>query len=424
MNTATDHAAIGVTSPVPLAPDVSMDGLSRRRMLRFGGASVLALSVPGWLHAQVKEEAENEPVTLLRKGIDKKLDVINVDLLEQQAKAMLTQGVYVFISHDAGEQWTLRENRRAFDDYVFTPNRMQGVVRERIDTSVTLLGEKLPHPVIVSPMGSHGLVHPEGEVATAQGAARAGALLCVSSASTRTMEDIAKASDGPKWFQMYLTVDAGESREVVRRAGEAGFKAMILTVDAIGQASSDEYVRLGRNRPWLPYGNFPTGNANAFKTNLTWDDVSFVRETSGLPVVVKGITRPEDAVAAIKAGAAAVQVSNHGGRALDGTPAAITVLPRIADAVQGDVPIIMDSGIRRGMDVVKALALGADAVAVGRPVWWALTVGGAGGVEGLMEYFNREIVNTTLHCGVDGIAALGSDHVRRADELRRTPASK
>jgi lactate oxidase len=137
--------------------------------------------------------------------------------------------------------------------------------------------------------------------------------------------------------------------------------------------------------------------------------------TSGLPVIAKGITYPEDAVAAVKAGAAAVQVSNHGGRALDGTPAAITVLQRIADAMLGSAPIIMDSGIRRGMDITKALALGATAVAIGRPVWWALTVGGAGGVAGLIDYFNKEVVNTMLHLGVDNISSLGRQHVVRTN---------
>jgi len=228
------------------------------------------------------------------------------------------------------------------------------------------------------------------------------------------MEDIAKATTGPKWFQMYLTVDAGESREVLVRARDAGYKAIILTIDAIGQGSSDEYMRLGNPRPWLPYGNFPTGNPNAFKTNLTWKDLEFIATTTGLPVIVKGVTRAEDAVAAVKAGAAAIQVSNHGGRALDGTPAAITVLPEIAQALQGDVPVIMDSGIRRGTDIVKALALGANAVAIGRPLMYGLAVGGAGGVNGVMEFMNRELVNTVLHCGVQSIGKLNESHVRRA----------
>jgi lactate oxidase len=230
------------------------------------------------------------------------------------------------------------------------------------------------------------------------------------------MEDIANATSGPKWFQMYLSVDAGESREVLERARDAGFKAVVLTIDAaVGQGSSDEFVRLGRKRPWLPSGNFPKGYAHELKTDLSWADLEFVRKTTGLPVVVKGITRHEDAVAAVKAGAAAIQVSNHGGRSLDGLPAAISVLPRIADAVRADVPVIMDSGIRRGTDVVKALALGANAVAVGRPVWWALTVGGAGGVAALMNHLRDEVVSTMLHCGVDRIGALGRDHVQRAE---------
>jgi lactate oxidase len=390
---------------------------SRRELLNFAGAGAAAAaawSIVGSAQAQVVEEAGTDPLQIIRKGINKDLDVINIDLLEEQAKASLSEGVYVFISHGNGDQWTLRENRRAFGDYVFMPHRMGGIVRTDIDTSVTLLGEKLPHPVIVAPMGSHGLVHPAAEVATAEGAAKSGALMCVSSYSTAAMEDISKASTGPKWFQMYLTVDEGVSREVLQRVKPAGFKAIILTIDAVGQGSSDEYVHLGRNRPWLPYGNFPNSNLPAFKTNLSWNDLDFIRNASGLPVLVKGITTAADAVAAVKAGAAGVQVSNHGGRALDGTPASITVLPKIADAVQGDVPIIMDSGIRRGMDIAKALALGADAVAIGRPVWWSLALGGAGGVAGVMDYFNRELVTTTLHLGANSIAELGPDHVTRA----------
>ncbi len=311
---------------------------TRREMMTLAGAgaaSAAALSVVRSARAQAPEEADSPSVTIVRKGINKEIEVFNVDILEAQAKAVLPEGSYVFIANGNGEQWTLRENRRAFGDYVFIPHRMGGIVRDKIDTSITILGEKLPHPVFVSPMGSHGLVHPEGEVATAQGAAKLGGLLCVSSASTRSMEEIAKASNGPKWFQMYLDTDPGLSKEILERARDAGFKAVILTVDAIGQSSSDEYARLGNSRPWLPYGNFPAGRATSFKTDLSWKDFDMVRNVTGLPVVIKGLTRPEDAATAVKAGAAAVQVSNHGGRQLDGTPATITVLPEIVDAVQG-----------------------------------------------------------------------------------------
>lgn len=228
------------------------------------------------------------------------------------------------------------------------------------------------------------------------------------------MEDIAKASDGTKWFQIYLTTDDGFSRAVLQRAKAAGFKAIVLTVDAIGQGSSNEYMRLGNPRPWLPYGNFPDGKQPAFKTNLSWDDVEMIRNVTGLPVVVKGITRPEDARAAIAAGAAAIQVSNHGGRALDGRPAAITVLPSIAEVVKGDVPLILDSSIRRGTDVVKALAVGANAVAIGRPAMFGLALGGASGVDSVIEYLRRETVNTFLHLGANRLGELRSEHVRQA----------
>ena len=391
------------------------DELSRRNMLKLAGvglaATALAASATA-VHAQVPEEANTDPLNIVRKGIDKAFEVFNIDMLEEQAKNVYNEGTYVFMANGSGRQWTLRENQRAWDDYVFTPNRMNGIVRDKIDLSVTLLGETLPHPFIVTPFGSHSLHHPAGEVATAQGAAKSGGLLCVSSASTISMEEIVKASQGPKWFQVYLDVDEGFSREVLQRAKAAGFKAIILTVDAIGQGSSDQYEALGKPRPWLPYGNFPAGRSPKFKTDLSWKDVEMIRNVTGLPVVVKGITRPEDARAAITAGAGAVQVSNHGGRALDGTPASITVLPSIADEVKGEVPIILDSGIRRGTDVVKALALGANAVAIGRPIMFGLALGGASGVDSVIKYFHTETVDAVLHSGVDGIKALGSAHVR------------
>jgi L-lactate oxidase len=390
--------------------------LSRRELIGLAGAGlamIAASTLPRPAHAQVEEEASQEPLNIVRKGIDKYTQVYNIDLLEEEAKRRYSEGVYVFVSHGSGEQWTLRENRRAFDDFTFTPQRLRGVVRESIDTSVELLGERLAHPIIVTPFGSHGLHHPAAELATAEGAQRANGLLSVSSASTASLEDIAAATAGPKWFQMYLNVDEGQSREVLQRVPAAGYKAVIFTVDAIGQGSSDEYERQGKPRPWLPYGNFPTGSANAFKTNLSWDDIGFIGKLTGLPVIVKGITRPDDAVQAVRAGAAAIQVSNHGGRALDYTPAAITALPGVADALQGSVPIIMDSGIRRGTDIAKVLALGATAVAIGRPVMYGLTVGGAGGVQGVFDFMLKELVNTVLHLGVSRLSDLNADLVQR-----------
>jgi lactate oxidase len=411
MTTRHQEAAI-------LARDAESVDASRRSLLQLAGAGLAASALGGTrlAHGQVPEESSTEALTLQRKGIDRELQVINIDLLEADAKKVYTDAVYAFVVNGSGKNWTLRENQRAWGDWSFNPHRMRGIVRTKIDTSVTLLGTKLPHPILVTPFGSHSLHHPAGEVATAQGAAKSGALLSVSSASTRSMEEIAAASKGPKWFQMYLNVDEGLSREVLKRVKAAGFNAVIHTIVAIGQGSSDEYIRHNRARPWLPYGNFKEGGskANAFKTDLSWKDTEMIRKVTGLPVVVKGITRPEDAVAAISAGAAAIQVSNHGGRALDGTPASITVLPAIADAVKGKVPIILDSGIRRGTDIVKSLALGANAVAIGRPVMYGLTLGGASGVDSVIKFMHREMVDTLLHCGVNRPSELTRSHVARA----------
>ncbi len=402
--------------------DASIPNESRRGLFRLAGAGMAAALAPGAVLAQLKAESGSPAVTLERKGINRALDIINPDLLEAEAKKVYSDAVYIFVTQGSGKQWTLRENQYAWSDWALNPQRMGGIVRDKIDTSVTLLGEKLPHPILVTPFGSHGLHHPEAEVATARGAAMSGALSCYSSASTASLEDIAKASPAPKWFQMYLNVDEGMSREILQRVPRAGYKAVILTIDAIGQASSDAYVRTGKARPWLPYGNFPSGQANAFKTNLSWSDVEMIRKVTGLPVIVKGITRAEDAVAAIKAGAGAIQVSNHGGRALDGTPASITVLPEIADAVKGQVPIILDSGIRRGTDIAKALALGADAVAVGRPLMYALALGGAQGVDSLLKFLHTELIETMLHLGVSRPGDLSRSHVMLASGGRYATA--
>jgi lactate oxidase len=402
--------------PLEPRPVEAVEDASRRQLFKFAGMGLAATALASsatLVAAQVPEEAKTEPLNIVRKGIDKSFEVFNIDILEEQAKRFYNDGTYVFVKHGSGRQWTLAENQRAWGDYILTPHRMQGIVRGKIDLSVTLLGQNLPHPLIITPFGSHGLHHPAAELATAQGAAMSGGLLSVSSASTASLEDIAKASAGPKWFQIYLDVDEGFSREVLHRAKAAGYKAIILTVDSIGQGSSDEYERLGKPRPWLPYGNFPAGRTPKFKTNLSWNDVEMIRKETGLPVVVKGITRPQDARAAVTAGAAAVQVSNHGGRALDGTPASITVLRSIADEVKGDVPLILDSGIRRGTDVVKALALGATAVAIGRPIMFGLATGGASGVDSVIRYFHTETVDAVLHSGVDSIAKLSGEHVRR-----------
>jgi lactate oxidase len=261
------------------------------------------------------------------------------------------------------------------------------------------------------------MFHVNAEVATAAGTGAAGTLYVSSGAAHKPMEDIAKATSGPKWFQIYMNRDMEINRWLVQRARAAGFSAIVLTADALGPNPADEYVRLGSFQPpGLTQGNHDPalggrGTFRDLKRDLSFSDIGFLREASGLPVIVKGIVQPDDIRESLAAGAAAIWVSNHGGRQLDGVPAAIALLRPAADMVQGKVPIIFDSGIRRGIDVFKALALGATVVAVGRPVLWGLIAGGAPGVRSVYGHITDEMRAAMLLAGVAKATSLKREHV-------------
>jgi len=348
--------------------------------------------------------------------------IINLDVLEEQAKAKITDYAYAFVSGAAGDEWTSRENRRAFEDFPIMTRRLTGIDSKMIDLRVELLGAKLAYPIVVAPMGLHGLVHHDAEVATASGASAAGALYQSSGASNRPLEEIAKATQGPKWFQLYFNSDIGVTRSLLRRAAASGYTAIVLTVDALGPGGSDRVRKLGKPFPQgITFGNHDprysgSGSFRDQKQGLTLEDINFCREVSGLPVIVKGILRPEDAVNVVDAGAAAVQVSNHGGRQIDGVPASTSVLPMIADALKGRVPIILDGGVRRGIDVFRALALGADAVAVGRPILYGLGVGGAPGVKSVLDFLSAELKTAMLLAGVGEIGAIDRASIASAQK--------
>jgi lactate oxidase len=351
-------------------------------------------------------------------GPDKALSIVNFDLLEAEAKRVLSAGAYAFIAGGAGDQWTLRENRRAFNDFPILPRRLAGLAAPDIDLRIRLLEHELPYPILVAPMGACEIAHPEAEVAAAGGTGAAQALYTASGPSNKPLEAIAKATTGPKWFQLYFNADVGVTRSLLRRAYAAGYSAIVFTVDSIGPGQSDEFIRLGRPFPrGMTYGNHDpryggTGNLLNKKVAVSWDDIGLVREVSGLPVIVKGILRPQDALAAVTAGAAAIQVSNHGGRQQDGVPASITVLREVVDALAGRVPVILDGGIRRGIDVFRALALGAQAVAVGRPVLYGLAVGGASGVRSVLEHLRDELRSAMLLAGAHRVTEISLDFLR------------
>lgn len=388
---------------------------SRRQMIKGVGLSLAAVAAGGSSSIFAAEAKSHSSPRLP----DKAIDIVSFDLLQQQAKGVMSEAAYAYIAHAAGEEWTMNENRRAFHDYPISTHRLSGIDAKSIDTQVDILGHKLEFPILVAPMGAHMFAHPDGEVATAAGAAAAGAIYESSGASNKPLEAIAKASKGPKWFQLYFNADLGVTRSLLTRAKEAGYTAIILTADALGPGMSDEFMRLGKPfPPGFSFGNHDprfggSGNFMNQKINLTPDDIEFIKSVTGLPVVVKGLMRGVDADAAIKAGASAVQVSNHGGRQLDGVPGAISVLKEVVDAVEGRVPVLFDSGIRRGIDVFEALSLGASAVAVGRPVLYGLSVAGASGVQAVVQHLRNELRQTMLLAGAKSVRELSSSYLRR-----------
>ena len=346
---------------------------------------------------------------------DKAISIVSLDDVQAQAKLVLSPAAYTFVANGAGDQWTLRENRRAFNDYPILTHRLRGVQAAAITMDTQLLGHAMAVPLIVMPMGLHLMVHKAVEAATASGAGRAGVLFTASGASNLPLEQIAKATSGPKWFQVYFNGDAGITHDILLRARDAGYSAIVLTADAIGPGTSDAFVAMGNPfPPGMTFGNNDPryGGRGSFlsqNTALKMDDIGMIRQLTGLPVVVKGIMRPLDATDAIAAGAAAIQVSNHGGRQIDGVPASISLLQDVVDAVQGRVPVIFDGGIRRGIDVFRALALGATAVGVGRPVLFGAALGGAGGVKSVLDHLTAELHTAMLLGGVQTTRAIGRD---------------
>jgi lactate oxidase len=347
------------------------------------------------------------------------LKIVNIELLEDEARRILPPGRFAIMG-PSGDGWTYRENRRAFNDFPIMPRRLHGVDDKDIVVRTTLLGLDLSLPVFTCPTGQQGNFHVNAESPNAAGTGMAGSLFVASGASTRPMEDIAKATTGPKWFQIYMNRDMELNRWLVQRAKAAGFSAIVLTADALGPGQSDAYIALGRPRdPSLTAGNHDPkygghGNFADQKRDLSFKDIDFLREASGLPVLVKGVVQPDDIRESLAHGAAGIWVSNHGGRQMDGVPASISMLRGAVDAVQGRVPVVLDSGIRRGIDIFKALSLGATAVGIGRPALWGLIDGGSLGVKSVYEQLAFELKSAMLLSGVANVKDLNRDYLAKA----------
>ena len=353
----------------------------------------------------------------------------SLDTYEDAARAVLPRAVYDYFAGGAENEVTLRANREAYERYFLRPRVLVDV--SDVDASVELLGDRLAFPVALAPAAFQRLANPDGELATARAARAAGSLLVASTLSTCSIEEIAAAAPGPLWLQLYVFRDRGLTRELVERAARAGCRAICLTVTVPVQGNRERDLR---NQFRLPPGiemanfaglqqaRFPDGVsgsglnafiAREFDPTLTWEAVEWLRSITTLPVVLKGIVTPEDGSLAVEHGAAAIIVSNHGGRQLDGAEPTLFALPRVADAIGDRVPILIDGGIRRGSDVVKAICLGATAVLIARPYLWGLAAGGQEGVERVLALLRAEVERTLALLGRPKLADLGPDIVTR-----------
>ena len=372
-----------------------------------------------------------DAAALQRKGY-------SVAALRALAKRRLPRMVFDMVDGAAGDENTMRRNEAALAAIEIVPKLLEGAPKR--DQSVELFGVKLPSPVIIGPTGLAGLLWPHAELAAARAAARFGTIYSTSHASTATIEAIGAATPGPKWMQVFLYKDRGLTAEFAARAASAGYKALILTVDNQVTAGRDRDARNGLSFPlrWGPrsfvdfisrpgwlmrmasapsptfvnygertsIGAFGPLMAEQLDPAVGWSDVEWLRRQWGGPLVVKGLLHPDDARQALKCGADGVVVSNHGGRQLDGAIPSIVALPAIVDAVEDAIPVLIDGGFRRGVDVVKALALGARAVLIGRPHLWGVACAGEDGVHWVLELYRREIDRALALGSWDSVAKL------------------
>ncbi len=326
--------------------------------------------------------------------------LVTLDDYEAPARERLPADVYDYIAGGAGDEWTLGENRRAFERWMIRPRMLRGIGDADLDTSIELFGTPLSMPVLIAPWAYQSGVHPDGEGGTGRAAERAGTVMVVSTTTEAFLEEVAAASTGPKWWQLYVFTDRGVTAEMLRRVVATGFGAIVMTVDFQDAGLRHRDTRHGFV---MPIGL--SSSELVYDSAISWDDLPWIREqTPGLPLLLKGILTAEDAALAVEAGVDGIVVSNHGGRQLDGVAAGITALPEVVDAVAGRIPVLMDGGVRRGTDVLKALALGASAVLVGRPCAWGLAVNGEQGVVDVLEILRAELRNAMILSGCRTVA--------------------
>ncbi len=361
------------------------------------------------------------------------------------ARHVLPRPVFDFADGGAEDERTLRRNEAAFADHALVPRPLAGPAQR--DLSLTLFGQALSMPVMIGPTGLAGLFWPDGERAAARAATQAGTAYCLSHGSVCSLEQLAETGAAPRWMQVFIYTDRGFTRELTARAAAAGYHALVLTIDNQMLGNRERDLRNGFTIPpritpsnlagmalrpaWLlrmrgelrriTFGNYlRAGETASIQTlaqrmgalldpSMTWSDVEALRRDWPGPLLLKGVLHPADASRAVELGIDGIIVSNHGGRQLDGAVSAIEALPAVVAAVAGRAPVLLDGGVRRGTDVVKALALGARACLIGRPALWGLAVAGQAGVAHVLDIYRREIDRTMGLCGAANLSQIGAD---------------
>jgi (S)-2-hydroxy-acid oxidase len=332
--------------------------------------------------------------------------IVTVDDYEPLAREVLPADVFDYYAGGAGDEWTLAENRRAFEDLVIRPRMLTGAWPA--DPSTSVLGHEIAFPVLVAPWAYQKRAHPDGELATARAAARAGTVMVVSSTAFEYLEDVAAASDATKWWQLYVFTDRELTVEMLHRVHAAGFRAVCLTVDFPDSGLRHRDTRSGFQ---IPIG-LPSDELT-YAPDLTWDDLAWIREAAPVPLLVKGLMTAEDARLAVEAGVDAIVVSNHGGRQLDSVHAPITVLPEIVEAV-GRVPLRRRRRVPPGTDVFKRSRSAPPRCCGGRPACWGLAAAGEEGVVDVLRILRAELENTMVLAGTRSVGDITAAHVERA----------
>ena len=380
----------------------------------------------------------------------------SIEAMRALARATLPRPVFDFADGGAEDEYTLRRNEAAFDEHALLPRPLNGVTQR--DLSITLFGQRLSMPIVIGPTGLAGLFWPDGERCAARAAKAAGVAFCLSHGSVCTLEQLAETGAAPRWMQVFVYRDRGFTRELAQRAANAGYDALVLTTDNQLLGNRERDIRNGFSIPprfglsglagmalkaeWLwrmrndlkrvTFGNYVRPGESAdlkalagrmaslLDPSMNWQDVEDLRKFWTRPLILKGVLHPEEARMAVERGIDAIIVSNHGGRQLDGAPGTLDALPGIVEAVGGRIPVLIDGSIRRGSDVVKALALGAAACLIGRPQLWGLSVAGEAGVAHMLAIYRQEIDRVMGLCGVTKIADINRDLLLQPPKGRNT----